>query len=204
MSAPVELSAPAAEPVTLAEAKRQLRLEVDDTAQDTYLAGLIKAARLQAEMVTRRAFVRRTFRQRLDAFPCGSLEPLRLGPSPLGEVESIVYIDTAGAEQTWSDALYVVDEDALPARVLPAYGQSWPSARLQPNAVTVTYSAGYAADDGSPTDHAANVPQTIKQAILLLVTHWFENRSPVVTSGQPIELPHAVGALLWGERVLEL
>ena len=77
-----------------------------------------------------------------------------------------------------------------PARIVEAFNQIWPNTRRVPNAVTVTYVAGYGT---ARTD----VPGTIKSAMKLLMGHWFENREEVVllnTIAQ--ELPRGAKALL--------
>ena len=63
----VLVTAPAAEPLTLAEAK--LHLRVDDTADDALIGALITAARQHAEHDTRRALVTQTWKLALDASP---------------------------------------------------------------------------------------------------------------------------------------
>jgi uncharacterized phiE125 gp8 family phage protein len=74
--------------------------------------------------------------------------------------------------------------------VTPAYDKVWPSARSVRDAVQIRFIAGYG-------DAASDVPQAIKQAILLLVGHWFENREAVlVHSFKPTVIPIAVDSLL--------
>jgi uncharacterized phiE125 gp8 family phage protein len=59
----------------------------------------------------------------------------------------------------------------------------------------VRFTAGYG-------DTASDVPQTIRQAILLAVGHWYENREATVAVGNVRELPLGIEALLWPYRVL--
>lgn len=161
-----ETSAPAAEPVSTAEAKTHLR--IDHTDEDTYIGTLVTTARLSLEAMTRRAFVTQTRVARYDSFPA-VFEHHR---SPLQSVSSIAYIDTAGASQTLSASLYSVDTYTEPGRVIPAYGESWPSTRIVMNAVTETYIAGYGA--------AAAVPENVKHCIKRLLSHWYEFREPMI------------------------
>jgi uncharacterized phiE125 gp8 family phage protein len=59
----------------------------------------------------------------------------------------------------------------------------------------VTFDAGYGLTETS-------VPASLRQALLLLVAHWYENREPVLSSGAvPKELPLAVESLLWANWV---
>src|SRR6185369_1494353 len=175
--------APTAEPVSRAEAKAHVRQ--DSTADDDQLDGLIKAARHYCERWTGRAFVTSTWALTLDCLPCGG-DALRLPKSPAIAVSSITYTDTAGATQTLSSTLYQVDVTTEPARIIPAYGQVWPTTRSQLGAVTVTFTAGYGA--------ASAVPQPIKQAMLLLIGSWYENREAVIKGTIVAELPMAVEA----------
>jgi uncharacterized phiE125 gp8 family phage protein len=70
------LTAPAAEPLSLAEAKAFLRVEHDD--DDGVIAALIAGARLYVEGQTRRALLTQTWRLVLDAWPTSG----RIGVRP--------------------------------------------------------------------------------------------------------------------------
>lgn len=182
------VTGPAAEPVTTSEAK--LHLREDGTAQDTVVAALVTAAREAVEQRLGRALISQTWRLKMDAFPASSLEAIRLPLAPLASVSSIAYVDGAGATQTWASSNYVVSTGTLPGEVRLAYdAASWPVTRDQPEAVTVTYVAGYGAS-------ASAVPGPIKQAILLLVGHYYENRESVVTGTIASDLPQTVEWLL--------
>lgn len=178
------ITAPTVEPVTLAEAK--LHLRVDHADEDSHIRSLIIAAREHAQNATSRAFVGQTWRLSMDCFP----DVIRTPRPPLTSVTSIAYTDTAGASQTLSASAYTVDTYSEPGRIVPAFGQSWPATRDIPNAVIVTYVAGYGAGA------AADVPQPIRQAILLLVGHWYANREGVLTGTISKEIEFAVSALL--------
>jgi uncharacterized phiE125 gp8 family phage protein len=179
-------AAPTTEPVTLAEAKADRR--IDNVDSDTQLGSLIMAARSMAETYTGRQLMPATYEFRLDRFAL----PVLLPRPPLASVTSIVYVDTQGAAQTLDPGEYQIDATALPARLLPAFGKVWPWTRWQLNAVKITFVAGYA--------DAGSVPVMIRRAILLLVGHWYENREPVVM-GTATPLPMAVDSLLLPYRV---
>jgi uncharacterized phiE125 gp8 family phage protein len=187
VSSLVLVEAPEAEPVSLAEAKLHLRQDITD--DDTLIGSLVTAARRYCEKRIGQQFVTATWRLAIDAFPCGVHGGLiELPNPPLVEVDSITYVDTNGEVQTLDESFYQVDASSRPGRLAPVYGQRWPSARRQLNAVTIDFVAGYGA--------AAAVPETIKQAILLLVGHWYANREAVVvgTINGPLQI--AVEALL--------
>ena len=185
-------TAPAAEPVTLVEAKAHLKVEVD--ADDTLISALVEAARQHAERFLNRQLVTATWKLTLDRWPEGTT--VRLPRPPLSTITSVKYIDTAGDQQTLDAASYTVDAESEPGRVVPAYGVSWPAVRSIINAIEISYTAGYGDADA--------VPQAIKQAILFLVGHWYEHREEVVDGTSPCELPQAARMLLWQYRVLEM
>lgn len=178
----------ASEPLTTAEVKTHLR--IDFTDDDAYLSALITAARQYAEVTQGRAIVSATYVEKYDAFPWMIYVP----SPPLISVTSIAYLDTAGDSQTLSSSLYTVDTSSMVGRITPAYGYTWPSTQDVINAVTLTYVAGYAG--------ASDVPQTTKQAMLMLISHWYEHRS-AVADVQMMPVPMAVQTLLGFERVVE-
>lgn len=176
------ITAPSADPVTLAEAKTHLR--VDHSDEDARIASLIKAAVSYLDGrsgILGRCLVTQTLELVLDQFPTREIE-LPLGP--VASVTFIKYVDSNGAEQTFSAGSYTVDLSSLTARAIP--NTSWPATMAAANAVTVRYVAGTA---------AASVPEAIRQAILLLVGHWYENRQPVAGSSVA-DLPFTVDALI--------
>ena len=175
-----QLSPPAAEPLTLAEAKLHLRVDADITDDDSLITALIVTARQQAEHRTGRALVSQQWRYAIDAFPVDSLE---LPLPKLLSVQSVTYLDSAGTRQTLANTEYDVITDELVGRLLPAYGKTWPDCRVRPGSVQVSYTCGYGA--------AADVPQSIKAWMLLAIGAWYENRE-ALTSGQPVaELPRS-------------
>ncbi|MFN8493838.1 MAG: head-tail connector protein [Caldilineaceae bacterium] len=207
---------PAGEPVSLDEAKRHLRIDIDD--DDLLIGGLITAAREVCELQSRRALLTQAYDLVLEAWPGDdrlyqrtqmhpyqlrtSLQlwprpvlPIKLPRPPLQTVSSVTYTDYAGITNSLATTDYIVDADSEPGRVLPAYNKMWPSAVLQPGpAIRVRFTCGYGA--------ASAVPQIYKQALLLLVGHFYENREEVVVSGNVnmVQLPMAVESLLALDR----
>lgn len=165
----VLVSPPAIEPISLSEAKAQLRVEAPD--EDQLIQSLISAARQHLDGragLLGRALITQTWDLGLDGFPSLIEVPL----PPLQSVMSITYVDSGGESHGLPESEYQVDAGSEPARVMAASGRSWPSTRTQLNAVTVRFVAGYG-------DNPADVPQPLRQAILLLTTHWYEQRGIV-------------------------
>ena len=84
-----------------------------------------------------------------------------------------------------------------PARLVRRTGVHWtPPGRIA-NGIEINIAAGYG-------NGAANVPETIRRAILLLVAHWFENRAAVEVGTVLRQTPLAVLALLAPYRSIKL
>jgi uncharacterized phiE125 gp8 family phage protein len=187
------VTAPTSEPVTVAEAKAHLRVDLSD--DDVLIESLITAARVHIEDATSRALITQTWRINLDDWPpCGYL---CLPRPPLQSVTSVVYTDSAGTAATLSASKYAADTDSEPGRIVLNCGQTWPVTTLATsNPIVITYIAGYGA--------AAAVPQQLKQAILLLLGHWYENREgSIVGSGGVSPIPFAIDSLIWMNRIKE-
>ena len=167
--------APTAEPLHLAEAKAHLRQTL--TEEDTLIVALIAAARAHVETFTRLALVTRTLTWRFDAFPARGW--LEFPVAPVRKVNSVKYIDTDGVQQTWSAASYRLDLASEPARLTPAWGETWPFARGVVNAVEIECVAGYI------TPFTANDASDLITAV----------PSHVYVDGAPIELSNSGGTL---------
>lgn len=190
-SALVTITAPAAEPVTLAEAMTHLRVDPASAGphpEEALITALIMAARQHVEQATARALVTQTLEARWDAWD----DVLMLPRAPVQSVTSITYVDDAGASQTLAGSGYRVDVGSLVPRITPAFGQSWPSAQSVTGAIAVRFEAGYGA--------ASAVPAALKAAILLLVSHLYENRNAAAERALT-EVPLGVAALLSPYRV---
>jgi uncharacterized phiE125 gp8 family phage protein len=178
------ITAPESLPVTLAEAKAQLR--VDHTDEDALITRLVKAATAYLDGRTGilgRCLVTQTWELTLDAFPAEEIE-LPLGP--VQSVTSVKYVDTAGVTQTVPEADYYLDNASISAWVMPQI--EWPDTMEAANAVTVRYVAGTA---------PAAVPDALRHAILVMVSAWYDKRA----AG---DMPLAAGALIAPHRVIAL
>jgi uncharacterized phiE125 gp8 family phage protein len=182
-------TAPAVEPISLDEAKLHLRVDISD--DDTLITSQIQTARRRAEKIAGRAFITQTWDYVLDAFPQG--DTLEIPKPPLQSITSIKYYDQDGTEYTLSSDDYYVDTYGEPGRVVLKSSATWPSITLrEANGVVVRFMAGYGdADD---------VPEEFKQAIYLLVGHFYENRE-AVSDARLVPTPDGVMALLWMDRM---
>ena len=185
------VTAPAAEPISVTDAKSHLRVVGSD--DDSYITALIVAARQYAENFTRRTLITQTWDIKLNHFPCDARQLIELPFSPLQSVTSISYVDAQGVTQTWDSSLYMVDSDAVPAQIVPVYGEVYPSTRDQINAVTIRMVTGYG-------DAGSDVPQEIIQAMLMHIGHLYEHRESYTQAGVVTAVPMATDTLLYPYR----
>lgn len=185
------VSGPAVEPLSLAEAKKQVEVADAIADHDAHLASLVRAARETSETYCKRAWHTQTWRLALDRFPDWTILVPR---PPLISVSSITYIDDDGVQQTLAAGLYRVAVKGRPGRITPAYNEVWPVTRAVSEAVVITYVAGYGANPGDE-------PSRVKQAVALTVGNWFANREGVVTGTISSELPQSAKWLLDSLRV---
>jgi uncharacterized phiE125 gp8 family phage protein len=187
------LTAPAVEPLSLAEAKAYLRVETPD--DDDVIAALIVGSRIHVEAQTRRALITQSWRIAVDAWPVDGRLPIV--PAPLQALAAARVYDFDNNAQALDTDAFVLDKGAsalifapnLATWALPAPGRTSAGIELD---VMVGYG-----------DAAADVPEPLRQAIRSLVAHWYENRG-LVSAGATAALPQTVAALLAPYRVLSL
>ena len=178
------VTGPTHEPVTLTEAKAQLRLDVAD--DDGLLAGYLLAAREFIEGQTKRDLVEKTWDYTADyGWPARNYRPyIRLPVNPVKSVTSVTYVDEAGTTQTLDPSQYIVAARSDRSHIEPAVNSHWPTVKRIPDAITVRFVSGY-----------ENCPPDLKAAIMLLAGHFYENREAVSAKAMN-EVPFSVDALL--------
>ena len=196
---------PAVEPLALAAVKTYLRVIAND--QDSVITSLITRARQYVEANAKIQLITATWTLGLGGFPSAQLIPPGGGssvwdtdnairpPRPrLQSVTSIKYIDTDEVQQTLDAGDYVVDTLSEPGRIVPSLSTSWPSTLDSSRAVVeVEYVAGFG-------DAASDVPESIKQAMLLLISHWYEHREAVIDAPVPVEMEIGMRSILSTEK----
>ena len=186
--------APTAEPVTLVQAKEQLNIDAGEDVDDSYLSGLIEAARDVVEIETGRQLMTATWKLTTDQFPAGR-QSMWLPKPPLQSITTVSYKEAdAGVATTWSSSNYNVSTEREPGLVWPVYGSTWPSTRHEGDEVTITYVTGYTS--------AALVPSGIKHAILLLIAHWNAHREESAEAS-PSRIPAGAARLINNWRIGE-
>ena len=159
-----------------------------DATEDALIKGLITAAREYCEGVTRRALASQTIEAYLNCFPRENR--IELPRPPLQSVTSVKYKNSAGSEKTLAENTdYLVDAESNVGGLVLPYGKSWPSFTAYPvNPIKIRFIAGYFSENP--------IPKSIKQAMLLLIGHWYEHREAVISATVSKEIEFAVKALL--------
>ncbi len=168
--------------LTTAEVKAHLK--VDTAADDTLIDNLRDAATNSAQEYTNRFFTSTTLTQYADKWS----EIAELYKSPLQSITHIKYYDSDDSLQTLSSDVYNSDGSAMPARIALAVNQSYPTTSDRIAAIRVEYIVGVTA--------ANLVDNAIKQAVLLTIGHWYQNREAVIVGRIATELPMAAKYLL--------
>lgn len=187
----VRQTPPAIEPVTLSEAKSHLR--VDGNHDDAYIAGLIRAAREWVEQYLDRTLITTQWAMRFDRFPVDSTADIELPRPPMATsgpatAVTVAYTLEDGTTATYGTHLFRVDRASTPGAVKTNYAQTWPPHRQDDNSVSVTWWAGYG-------DSASDVPQGVKNAILLYVHELYEKRG---AAEPPAAAKMLLDAYRWG------
>ncbi len=162
------ITAPTLAPVTLDEAKAQLR--VAGANEDVYITRLIAAASSLFEEKTGRALMEQTWELTLDKFPCA----IQLKRPPITSVVSIKYTDITQSEQALETDDYFVDISSdTGAQIVPAINKAWPAdVSTQINSVRVRYLTGYKTEE--------QVPEVIRQWLIINISNWYATRESIV------------------------
>ncbi len=158
------LEGPAVEPVLLAEAKAHLRLDTDD--EDDLVGALIAAARVAVESEIRRVLISQSWRAIVEDWPT---EGIFLPVQPVISVDAVRAVDADGVATDLDSEDYEFDPADFSLTLDPVTGTDH---------YEIDFTAGYGTS-------GIDVPQPLRQAIRLLVTHWFEHRSAVTLTADP-------------------
>jgi uncharacterized phiE125 gp8 family phage protein len=170
---------PTTEPLTLQEVKNHLR--IDGSFDDDLLNSCITSARMYFESQCEISIASQELLLALDSFD----DIIYLPRGPVQSIEDIGYADSENNQQYMDD--WIEDLVSNPARITPAFGQSWPATAEVVNAVQVSYTTGYSTP--------SMVPKLLKSGMLFFAAHLYENRS-AVTDGDLKEVPMAVQSII--------
>ena len=175
----------AASAAILSTAEAKTHLKVDTDADDDYIDNLVSAATESAQIFTNRYFINTTITQYGDTWN----DMATLFKSSVSSVTHIKYYNNDNSLTTLDGAVYLTDIRSDPARIGLKPSQSFPSLADRIAAIECKYIVGY----GSA---ASDVPEGIRQAVLLTVGNFYENRQEVVIGRIATELPKSAQYLL--------
>ena len=204
---------PAAEPVSLADVKEHGRIDTAD--DDTYLTGLITAARDLVERLTGRSLITQTWRLTLDDWPGGARrdewwDGVREGPitllrdtawvelrkAPIAAITSVNVKDEAGTPTLWAaSSYYLARQPNGFGRLTRKSGATWPLVvDRYAGAIEIDFTAGYGASGTA-------VPMALRHAIKMAVLHWYDNREPASACASAQMMPGGLGSIIASYRV---
>ena len=163
---------PALEPVTIADARAFLRISTD--SEDDVLRRIIKTARELVEAETGLALVDQTWRLRVDRWPRSGR--LAIFKYPVKAVTAVVAYRPDGSAIGMEPEEFMLQHGRRPQRV---YMAQYPDAQTFCG-LEVDFIAGFG-------ETGVEVPDALKQAILTLTAHLYENRAGLDTA--KAELP---------------
>ena len=184
------LTPPGSEPLSLTEIKAHLRIDHDH--EDELLAGLLTAARQYVEHYCRQKIMLQVWRQYESEFPCDGA--LTLQVAPVRALNDVIAFDTQGQPASVDPSSYQLMRESDPTIV--QFEQSFDPLQAS-NGLELDISVGMA-------EHAVDIDDAIKRAVLLLIGHWYEFRGVVTPQQQPVSIPPGVEALLSPYRKLHV
>jgi len=200
----IQTVAPTNRPVSVQEVKNYLR--IDASEDDTHVELLIDQAAEHVTRCTGLALTTATYRATYATWPqspksrcdwsgererinCGLSRTLELPIAPVVAVSSVqYYADDAEARSTLDSARYVVCTDNQPGIIYLKDAYDWPDLEQRPDAVSVTFTAGFGTDP-------ASMPPRLKMAVLLLCRYYYAGGSPSGSKDQELDLER-------GEQIL--
>jgi len=191
--------------MTLSLEEAKAHLKVEHTDEDALILGWIYAATRNAEAVTGTRIIQKQITKKFPAFS----SEMQL-EWPLISVDQIKYVDNLGVEKTLYDTISTPNITSSVFQVVrkwqaelslgkpyitTGFEQSWPDSRIQPEAVSITYTAGYSRNF---------IPNDIRAAIMLLVGHLYANRETTIKGTIITDLPFGYLELLQSHKIYSL
>jgi uncharacterized phiE125 gp8 family phage protein len=184
------VTGPAIEPLSLSEAKAFLRVEHSE--DDQVISALIAGARTHIETQSQVALITQAWRIVLDCWPQRGRIVVR--PGPFKSLHAARFYDL-------NSNAHAIDTQGF----VPDYGGSVlafvPWAVPVPGRATAGIELDVSIGFG---DTIEDVPESLRQAVRLLVSHWYDNRGVVASAGQCAVLPSTVAALIAPYRMFSI
>lgn len=178
---------PSAEPITLVEVKAHLRL--NEAHEDALLAALIVTARAHLERETGLCLIRQTLRLCADDWPVDGI--VRIARYPVRAIDDVTVYGPDGEASSVSLQDHLLDGEGRPARL---WLRDPPPPGRAINGIEIDFTAGFG-------EAGADVPDTLKRAMLLHVAHMFAFRGVVAPDEQPAGIPDSYERLIGAYRM---
>lgn len=177
------ITAPTGTIISLDDAKNHCRVPSANTDDDDYISSLIKVATatIDGPSGIGIAMLTQTWCLTLDSLPVY----FRIGLGPVQSITGITYVDNAGVTQTVDPTLYRLINGTQPAQVINRFIPT----DVLPESVQVRFVCGFGAS-------AKNVPDDLKQAVRLFVSHYYDVREIAAPTLKVQEIPFSVRAIL--------
>ncbi len=180
----ISLTSPAVEPISVTDVKTFLRF--DNTHEDVLIGSLITTARLYVENKINRKLISQDCLLYLDKISKTRLLDIVVGP--IQTVTQIQIYNANNSPTLIAPDSYELDLISYPARLFQKQAD-WAQETRKFNAIEITMRIGYG-------DNSTDVPEPIRQAMRILVAHWFERREPVILGSSAVHVPETVVSLL--------
>lgn len=190
---------PTGDVIELADAKSHLRVPASQTLFDSDITAKLAAAVAYIQERCGRALLTQSWMLALDRFPNARWpnrrsQIIQLDGGPVSAITDFSYIDETGTQQTLAANSYQSDLVGDIARLAPLPQQCWPQTQRDAlNQVQITYTVGY----GDESD----VPDPLKQAILLVLGDFWVNREAALDSRYYV-INQAVESLIFPHRII--
>lgn len=165
------------------------------SSEDAYISSLITSARQYCEEYQGKKYLTQVWEMSMDEFA----DIIEIPFGNLQTVDLVTYKDSSGTVKTLiANTDYIYSKKGIVGRLVPSYGKSWPTFVPYPlDPVLVTFTCGFT----SPI----LIPEKTIQAIKLLISHWYSNRTPIDnTRTEPREIAFTLSALLWQDRMVNI
>ena len=148
----------------LEDIKNHLRIPVGETDEDDFLIGLHNSAQEYVENYTNRKLLTQSWNVYFDDWPDG--DSFEIPYPPLQSIPStgVVYTNSTNDSTTWGSTKWSYDAVSEPGRLVREYEESsWPTTATlhNNNPIAIEFVCGYTT--------ASNIPQSIRQAMLLII-----------------------------------
>ena len=178
------ITGPTAQPISLEEVKEHLYIVSTDTTKDTFLSDIQDSAVDQFQSESEYQVMQATHKLTLTDFPDDYID------IPLIPVQSITtfsyYTDKTTTDTLVLDTdFYLVATDRF-ARLYPV--DSWPSVADRPDAIQITFVAGYSTQ--------SQIPARLLHGLKFLIGHYHENRQNVVVGPNVQKIPESYEAIV--------